>query len=359
MSRSLQKSNAHFKKAITKLPLGVSSNFRYWGEEKTIYVVARQGRAPHRYRRQRIHRLPPGLRPLHPRLCRSPRGRGGPRGQEVGGVFALGTEREYAVAEPHLQHGARGRTGALLQFRHRSRDGGVAPRARLHRQRFYVVIEGGYHGVFDAALWYTPVEDWRPDRRRADLVPYCAGVPGMLRALIHASPMNDADRLESIFKAYGHEIAAFLIEPIMGNCCSISAKREYLQAARELCDQVRHRHDHRRGQDRLPRGARRRARNSSASRPTCAPSPRPWATAIRSRCSPGAKTSCASSARASRMAAPIPRTRSRWRRRRRPWKSSKRPSAGERSRITARDCAPACASPAVAASRTVSSAIRR
>ena len=40
--------------------------------------------------------------------------------------------------------------------------------------------------------------------------------------------MNDADRLESVFKAYGHEIAAFLIEPIMGNCCSISATREYL-----------------------------------------------------------------------------------------------------------------------------------
>jgi glutamate-1-semialdehyde 2,1-aminomutase len=48
--------------------------------------------------------------------------------------------------------------------------------------------------------------------------------------------MNDAERLESVFKAYGHEIAAFLIEPIMGNCCSISATREYLHAARALCD---------------------------------------------------------------------------------------------------------------------------
>ena len=48
--------------------------------------------------------------------------------------------------------------------------------------------------------------------------------------------MNDADRLESVFKAYGDEIAAFLIEPIMGNCCSISATREFLQRARALCD---------------------------------------------------------------------------------------------------------------------------
>jgi glutamate-1-semialdehyde 2,1-aminomutase len=39
-----------------------------------------------------------------------------------------------------------------------------------------------------------------------------------------------------VFKAYGDKIAAFLIEPIMGNCCSISATREYLREARALCD---------------------------------------------------------------------------------------------------------------------------
>jgi glutamate-1-semialdehyde 2,1-aminomutase len=109
--------------------------------------------------------------------------------------------------------------------------------ARAHTGKdAYVVVEGGYHGVFDSALWYTPVEDWKPNCGDPHLVPYSGGVPGILRALLHAVPMNDADRLESVFKAYGHELAAFLIEPIMGNCCSISATREYLHAARELCD---------------------------------------------------------------------------------------------------------------------------
>ena len=41
--RSLEKSNRHFKKAITKLPLGVASNFRYWGEDRTIYVKRGKG----------------------------------------------------------------------------------------------------------------------------------------------------------------------------------------------------------------------------------------------------------------------------------------------------------------------------
>ena len=36
--RSLARSNAHFERASRALPLGVSSNFRYWGEDKTIYI---------------------------------------------------------------------------------------------------------------------------------------------------------------------------------------------------------------------------------------------------------------------------------------------------------------------------------
>src|SRR6202035_292790 len=37
MARKLTKSNAHFQRAVKRLPLGVASNFRYWGEERTIY----------------------------------------------------------------------------------------------------------------------------------------------------------------------------------------------------------------------------------------------------------------------------------------------------------------------------------
>jgi glutamate-1-semialdehyde aminotransferase len=58
-----------------------------------------------------------------------------------------------------------------------------------------------------------------------------------------------------VFKAYGHEIAAFLIEPIMGNCCSISATREYLRDAACALRSLRHPDGRRRGQDRFPRRA--------------------------------------------------------------------------------------------------------
>ena len=43
MARNLTKNNAHFARAVQRLPLGVASNFRYWGEDRTIYVKHGKG----------------------------------------------------------------------------------------------------------------------------------------------------------------------------------------------------------------------------------------------------------------------------------------------------------------------------
>jgi glutamate-1-semialdehyde 2,1-aminomutase len=236
MSRSLAKSNAHFRKAISRLPLGVSSNFRYWGEDKTLYAARGKGARlwdidGNEYIDYRMAYGPCILGYADDRVDAAARA-----GIEIGGVFALSTEREYNVAERISRMVP---AAELVRF---SNSGSEAVMAALRVARAftgkdsYVVVEGGYHGVFDAALWYTPMEDWDPAAGDPHVMPYSAGVPGMLRGLLHTVPMNDANRLEGIFKAYGDEIAAFMIEPIMGNCCSISATREYLQEARALCD---------------------------------------------------------------------------------------------------------------------------
>lgn len=236
MTRDLSRSNAHFRKALTRLPLGVSSNFRYWGQDRTLYVAGARGARlrdidGNEYIDYRLAYGPCILGYADPRVDAAARA-----GMEMGGVFALSTEREYAVAERISRMVP---AAELVRFSNSGTEAVMAALrlARAHTGRdSYVVVEGGYHGVFDAALWYTPIEDWRPSAGEPHLVPYSAGVPGILRALLHAVPMNDAERLESVFKAYGHEIAAFLIEPIMGNCCSISATRQYLRDARTLCD---------------------------------------------------------------------------------------------------------------------------
>lgn len=233
--RRLDKSRAQWKKANGKLPLGVASNFRYWGEEKTIYVQRGQGARlwdldGNAYVDYRLGYGPAILGYAHPSVDAAAR-----EGMEVGGVFALSTEREYEVAARISKMVP---AAELVRF---SNSGTEAVMAALRLARAYtgkdsyVIVEGGYHGLFDSALWLTDLDNWSGQGEPA-VVPYSEGVPQLLKRLFYSVPLNDANRLEDLLKAHGNSIAALLVEPIMGNCCAITADPAYLKAARELCD---------------------------------------------------------------------------------------------------------------------------
>ena len=100
----------------------------------------------------------------------------------------------------------------------------------------HVVIEGGYHGVFNEVMWYAEIEGWDPAEGNPQILPYGDGVPAVTRELFHTAPLNDADALEDLLRRRGDNICALLIEPIMGNCCGISATKQYMQDVRVLCD---------------------------------------------------------------------------------------------------------------------------
>ena len=96
--RSLARSNAHFKKAKTKMPLGVASNFRYWGDDKTIYIDRGKGGRiwdidDNEYIDYRLGYGPIILGYADERVDAAAR-----EGMNVGGVFALSTELEFEVA---------------------------------------------------------------------------------------------------------------------------------------------------------------------------------------------------------------------------------------------------------------------
>jgi glutamate-1-semialdehyde 2,1-aminomutase len=234
--RNLSKSNAHFKKAITRLPLGVSSNFRYWGDDKTIYVRKAHGARiwdidDNEYIDYRLAYGPNILGYADQRVDDAARA-----GMDIGGVFALGTELEYEVAERISRMVP---SAELVRY---SNSGTEAVMAALRIARAYtgkdshIVLEGGYHGVFNEVLWYAEVEDWEPRDGKPEILPFCEGVPALVKPLFHSVPLNDANAVEDVLKLFGKSIGAFLIEPIMGNCCGLTATREYLQAVRELCD---------------------------------------------------------------------------------------------------------------------------
>ncbi|MGF1609231.1 MAG: aspartate aminotransferase family protein [Kiloniellales bacterium] len=236
MRRSLQKSNAHFKKAVTKLPLGVASNFRYWGEERTIYVDHGKGGRiwdidGNEYVDYRLGYGPAILGYADARVDAAV-----VEAMSVGGVFALATEREYTVAQRISKMVP---AAELVRY---SNSGTEAVMAALRLARgytgrdSYIIVEGGYHGLFDSALWYADIAGWTPGSGEPQIRPYSEGVPTLLKQLFHQVPLNDANRLEDVMKKHGQDIAAFLVEPIMGNCCGIEADPQYVRDARALCD---------------------------------------------------------------------------------------------------------------------------
>jgi glutamate-1-semialdehyde 2,1-aminomutase len=96
-------------------------------------------------------------------------------------------------------------------------------------------MEGGYHGIFTENLWESDVEAWQGDGQ-PPVTSYGEGVPEITRNLYHPVPLNDANFAEDVLRKHHNEIGAFLVEPIMGNCCAITAEQQYLQDIRELCD---------------------------------------------------------------------------------------------------------------------------
>ena len=235
MPRDLTNSNAHFQRALRKLPLGVASNFRYWGEDRTIYVKHGRGARitdldDNVYVDYRMGYGPAILGYADPRVDAA-----AIEGMKVGGVFALSTERELSVAERISKMVP---AAELVRF---SNSGTEAVMAGLRLARAYtgkddyVILEGSYHGLFDAAMWFTPMDKWS-QVGDPEVKPYSEGVPISTRSFAHFVQANDANQLEDVFKRKADRLACMLIEPIMGNCLGIAAEPEYLKVARELCD---------------------------------------------------------------------------------------------------------------------------
>ncbi len=233
--RDLTRCNAQFKRALTRLPLGVSSSFRYWGDDRTLYVARGKGARlwdidGNAYVDYRLGYGPAILGHADDRVDAAAR-----RGMEVGGVFALATEREFTVAD-RLCRMVPGMD--LVRFSNSGTEAVMAALrlARAHTGRDdYLLVEGGYHGLFDAGFWGVSLDTWDPALGDPQIAPWSRGVPSGLRQFVHVTPMNDPARLEEVFRRHGDRMAAMLIEPIQGNCCGIAAGPDYVRRARELC----------------------------------------------------------------------------------------------------------------------------
>src|SRR5215471_2067778 len=104
--------------------------------------------------------------------------------------------------------------------------------ARAFTQRKYIIkFEGCYHGHADSLLV-------KAGSGVATLgIPGSAGVLEELAQFTLALPFNNRQAIEAAFKKYPGEIAAVIVEPVVGNMGTVAPASGYLQALRDITSQ--------------------------------------------------------------------------------------------------------------------------
>lgn len=109
--------------------------------------------------------------------------------------------------------------------------------ARAHTKRCLLILfEGHYHGWSEAVFhkYHASVEELG-DGLASNVIPGCLG---MSSALVDAVVLrwNSLDRLSKYLEQHGSEVAAILMEPVMGNAGVIAPASGYLKGVRELAN---------------------------------------------------------------------------------------------------------------------------
>jgi glutamate-1-semialdehyde 2,1-aminomutase len=238
-SRTYNKTQALRDRAAKVMPLGVGSNFRYWGPTANPVVV--RGNGPYvwdadgnRYIDYRLGFGPMILGHAHPIVC--------DRVAEAirqGTIFAALTELETRVMERIVQ------LCPGVELVRSANSGTEATMHALRVARAYtgrekvIKFEGQYHGMHDYALWSTASANPASLGSRRNPIKYqqSSGIPSCIRDLIITLPFNDFEMLELALKREGHQVAAIIVEPILGNSFSIGPKPGWLEFLRQKCDE--------------------------------------------------------------------------------------------------------------------------
>ena len=237
MTRKLDRTRTLFQRAKAVIPYGVNSNFRYWGDEETLVVTRGEGAYiwdadGNRYIDYRLAFGPIILGHAYPavveRVAEAIRG---------GTLFAWTTPLEIEVAEriarmTGVEKVRLGNTGTEVTM-----HGLRIARAYTGREKF-VKFEGQYHGMHDYVLFSTASTPLSAlgSRRNPINVPTSSGIPKDIARYVINLPFNDFERLEETVEAHWHELAAIIVEPLLGNAAGILPKPGWLEKIRELCD---------------------------------------------------------------------------------------------------------------------------
>ncbi|HEY2980975.1 MAG TPA: guanitoxin biosynthesis PLP-dependent transaminase GntE [Anaerolineales bacterium] len=232
------KTQALQQRAQKVMPLGVNSNFRFWGEGITPYVERAKG--AHLWDVD-------GKEYIDYRMAFGPIILGHAFDEvdqrviaelQNGTLYAMTGELEVQVAEmisamcPGVEMVRLACSGTEATM-HAIRV------ARAYTGRDLILkFEGNYHGFHDHTLWstYSPPEAYG-NRRSPIPVPSSSGIPKSMREFIITLPFNDFEGFERMMRSYGEQIATVITEPCQGNCAAITPQDGFLELIRKRTEE--------------------------------------------------------------------------------------------------------------------------
>ncbi len=227
-----------YARALKHMPGGTDSNFRAWGQD-TIYVDRGEGGLVWDMDGNEFVDLRMGYGPVI-------LGHGDPRVDDYvnermrrGVSFSLTSEDEVRAVELICELTgwvdlARMTVSGTEATMHAMR----VARAYTGREKI-VKFEGQYHGVHDYALISVGPDDMSElgDADKPVALAWGRGIPGAVADTIIPARYNNIEFLRQLFERQGHEIAAVIVEPVLGNAQGIMPKPGFHKAMRALTEE--------------------------------------------------------------------------------------------------------------------------
>ena len=227
-----------YRRAARTLPGGTNSNFRAWGEQ-TIYIDRGQGGTVWDLDGNEYIDLRMGYGPVI-------LGHADARVDDyvndhmrMGVSFSLTSEDEVRAMELVAEL-----TG-WVEMARMTVSGTEATMHAMRVARAYtgrnkiVKFEGQYHGVHDYALISVTPDDMSElgDADNPVRLAWGRGIPEAVADTIIPARYNNIELLRQLFEREGHDIAAVIVEPVLGNAQGILPQPGFHAAMRALTEE--------------------------------------------------------------------------------------------------------------------------
>jgi glutamate-1-semialdehyde 2,1-aminomutase len=227
-----------FGRASSKLVNGVSSEFRYWGDDDTLVIGRGEGGHVYDVDGKRYIDYQCGFGPIILGHANEVVGAAVVAAIADGTTFAMTQRREVEAAETVLE---------ALKWADGMRFTNTGTEATMHAIRLargftgrdlVLKFEGQYHGVHDYVMFSTAgaPPDGLGSRYRPVPWQSSSGIPESIRTYIRTLPFNDLDLARRVFADEGNRIAAVIVEPALGNAFGLMPVDGFLEGLRALCD---------------------------------------------------------------------------------------------------------------------------